>query len=276
MSTRHTGTVSTTQVPVRRVSGRENSSSADAVAIEAPLEIRVGERPLAVTMRTPGDDFDLAAGFLRTESVIRESDDIAGIRHWGSPNIVRVALAEGVRIDWSRLQRHFYSTSSCGVCGKASIDAVRVHAQPVHSAVLIDRDVIHALPEVARARQETFECTGGIHAAALFTSGGELVELREDVGRHNAVDKVIGATMMGGETDLAILFVSGRAGFEVVQKAVVAEIPVVAAVGAPTSLAVELAREMNVTLIGFLRDERFNVYSGEERVRTQSGTNRAD
>ncbi|HUP63337.1 MAG TPA: formate dehydrogenase accessory sulfurtransferase FdhD [Thermoanaerobaculia bacterium] len=239
----------------------------DVLAIEEPLEIRVGERPLSVTLRTPGDDFDLAAGFLAGESIVRMREDIEAIRHWGSPNVVRADLRDGVKVDWQRLQRHFYSTSSCGVCGKVSIDALRVHAQPVTSEVRIARDVINALPDQLRAEQKAFDATGAIHAAGIFSNDGTLLRLREDVGRHNAVDKVVGSCFLDGTPlDDCILLVSGRTSFEIVQKAIVARVPVLAAVGAPSSLAVELAREFGVTLLGFVRDGRFNLYSGDERL----------
>jgi FdhD protein len=249
----------TVRVSVTRVPGGGDD---DAVAVEEPLEIRVGERPLAVTMRTPGDDFDLAAGFLFTEGVLRSAHDIDSLRHWGSPNVVRVGLREGVAIDWQRFQRHFYTSSSCGVCGKASIDLVRVHASrvtPLHVAA----EVAAELPSRLRERQTAFAATGGIHGAGIFTAAGELVAAREDVGRHNAVDKAIGSLWRdGARLDDKVLVVSGRAGFEIVQKAAVAGIPALIAVGAPSSLAVELARELGLTLLGFVRDGRFNVYAG--------------
>jgi FdhD protein len=229
----------------------------DAIVIEEPLEIRVGDRALSITLRTPGDDIELATGFVITESVVKRAEDIREVRHWGSSNVVRVALADGVQIDWQRLQRHFYSTSSCGVCGKTSIDALRVSTSPV-TKIEIDPRLIVQMPEALRAQQRTFEATGGLHGAGAFTASGEVMAVREDVGRHNAVDKVVGATI-GQHVDVLVL--SGRAGFELVQKAVVARIPVIVAVGAPTSLAVELAREMNVTLFGFVRDGRYNRYS---------------
>lgn len=229
----------------------------DSVVIEEPLEIRVGDRPLSVTLRTPGDDIELAIGFVITESVVKRAQDIHDVRHWGSPNVVRVALADGVQIDWQRLQRHFYSTSSCGVCGKTSIDALRVSTSPV-TKIEIDPRAISQMPEALRAHQRTFDATGGIHAAGAFTASGDVIAVREDVGRHNAVDKVIGATL---NQTVDVLVLSGRAGFELVQKALVARIPIVVAVGAPTSLAVELAREMNVTLFGFVRDGRYNQYA---------------
>src|SRR5215212_10340161 len=247
-------------VTITRMPG--NTPGSDVVAIEEPLEIRIGERPLAVTMRTPGEDFDLAAGFLLTEGVVREAADIDGIRHWGSPNVVRVALREGVSIDWQRLQRHFYSTSSCGVCGKASIDLVRIHARRVAHAARIAPEIALALPERLRERQDAFAATGGLHGAGIFTADGTLVCAREDIGRHNAVDKTIGSLWMQRTPfEDKVLAVSGRAGFEIVQKAAVAGIPIIVAVGAPSSLAVELARELGLTLLGFVRDGRFNVYS---------------
>jgi FdhD protein len=172
-----------------------------------------------------------------------------------------VALNDGVKIDWQRLQRHFYSTSSCGVCGKTSIDALRVSTSPIESDVRIEASVIARLPELLRMQQQAFDATGGIHAAGAFTSSGEVIAVREDVGRHNAVDKVVGS-MLRANVTADVLVLSGRAGFELVQKALVARIPIVVAVGAPTSLAVELAREMNVTLLGFVRDGRYNVYAG--------------
>lgn len=250
---------------VVRVTRAGGGCDDDTIAVEEPLEIRVGEKPLSVTMRTPGDDTDLAAGFLLTEGIVGSFDDIAEIRHWGSPNVIRAALRDGVSVDWQRLQRHFYSSSSCGVCGKTSIDAIRVQAQPLSSAARVQANVVRALPEALRARQRTFDATGAIHAAGAFAADGTPIAVREDVGRHNAVDKVVGALARSGQ-QADILVVSGRASFEIIQKAVLARIPIVAAVGAPSSLAVQLAREMNQTLFGFVRDGRFNVYAGESRL----------
>jgi len=245
------------RVTVTRARGEATESTEDVVVVEEPLEIRVGEKPVSVTMRTPGDDFDLAAGFLFTESIAHEFE---AIRHWGSPNVVRVDVRSPV--DLQRLQRHFYSTSSCGVCGKTSIDALRVAASPVARAE-VSADIIHALSQSLVAEQKMFAETGAIHAAGLFDLDGKLLRVREDVGRHNAVDKLIGSYVREGRTRLddTILFLSGRAGFEVVQKAVVAGIPIIAAVGAPSSLAVELAREFHATLLGFVRDGRYNAYA---------------
>lgn len=254
----------TTRVAVTRVPGGPDD---DTLVVEEPLEIRVGDKPVSVTMRTPGDDFALAAGFLATEGILQAREDIESIRHWGSPNVVRV----GVRhpIDLQRLQRHFYSTSSCGVCGKTSIDALRVHTTPLDDDVRASAAILASMPDTLRARQRTFDTTGAIHGAAAFRRDGAIVRAFEDVGRHNAADKVIGSLFLDGAV-ADVLVVSGRASFEIVQKCVVARIPILAAVGAPSSLAVDLAREFNLTLLGFVREGRFNVYSSEARVR--SGT----
>lgn len=252
------------QSPVRvtRVDGKSSREDDDVLVVEEPLEIRLGEKPVSVTLRTPGDDFDLAAGFLFTESILRSGSEIASIRHWGSPNVVRVALQDGVKVNLQRLQRHFYSTSSCGVCGKTSIDAVRVHTTALAGTFDVNADVVASLPDTLRAQQKTFESTGAIHGAGIFASDGTLLRMREDVGRHNAVDKVIGS-FVRETTPLAntILCVSGRASFEIVQKAIVARIPMLAAVGAPSTLAVELARTFRLKLAGFVRDGRFNLYA---------------
>lgn len=252
-----------TRTDVVRISQHGREDAEDDVVVEEPLEIRLGEKPVSVTLRTPGDDFDLAAGFLRSESIVRDPGDIASIRHWGSPNVVRVDLRDGVQVDLQRLQRHFYSTSSCGVCGKTSIDALRVQTSAIVSDMRVAPEVIVALPDQLRAQQKAFDATGGIHAAGIFTADGTLLRLREDVGRHNAVDKVLGSFFREGVAlDRHILVVSSRTSFEIVQKAIVAHVPVLAAVGAPSSLAIELAREFNLTLLGFVRDGRFNLYSG--------------
>ncbi len=261
-------------VGVTRVTGRSVTRNDDVLAVEEPLEIRIAweskgeqrEKNISVTMRTPGDDFDLAAGFLFTEGLIQAAGDIDSIRQWGSANVVRVALREGVRLDTAKLDRHFYTTSSCGVCGKTSIEALRVISAPLQgSATPIDAALIHRLPQLLEQHQSAFRATGGLHGAAIVNRRSELLRIREDIGRHNAVDKVIGSLFREGATPLtdAILMVSSRASFELVQKAIVAGIPVLASVGAPSTLAVELAREFGVTLLGFVRDERFNVYAGE-------------
>jgi FdhD protein len=247
----------------------------DEVAIEEPIEIRIGGTSISITMRTPGDDFELAAGFLFTERIVSERFDLESIVYGHgpdkrpSPNVVDVALRPGKTVDLARLQRHFYAASSCGVCGKASICAVRVRGlrRPAED-VRISPALLAVLPAVLRNRQEAFDRTGGLHAAALFDASGALIDVREDVGRHNAVDKVIGRALLDGRLPLSrqILFVSGRGAFEIVQKALVAGVPVVASVSAPSSLAVELAREYGLTLIGFIRGQRFVVYSGNERL----------
>ena len=250
-------------VGVTRVTQGSVTRHEDVLVVEEPLEIRVGDKPISVTMRTPGDDYDLAAGFLFTEGIIRSFDEIESIRHWGSPSIVRAALREGVRIDMSRLDRHFYTSSSCGVCGKTSIEAVRVVSQLLPQSAPVDASFVYGLPKVLEENQSAFRATGGLHGAAIFDAKGNLMGVREDIGRHNAVDKIIGSFFRGGQPPPAVLMVSSRAGFEVVQKAIVARIPVLATVGAPSTLAVDLAREFGLTLLGFVREGRFNVYSGE-------------
>jgi FdhD protein len=225
-------------------------------------------------MRTPGHDDELAVGFLYAEGIILTREQVAGVRVCGGGNVVRVELAAGVRVDLARLERHFYTSSSCGVCGKASLEAVQVCARHRLAAGMpvIDAEAIHHLPKVLRASQTVFEHTGGLHAAALFNTEGALLCLREDVGRHNALDKLIGAQFLADRTPLSnnVLLVSGRASFELVQKAAVAGIPILAAVGAPSSLAVSLARKHGLTVIGFVRPDRFNLYTGTERIRLQS------
>jgi FdhD protein len=221
-------------------------------------------------MRTPGDDEELALGFLFSEGVLRSPDDFAMVKPCRGDNTVRVELESKVAVDLDRLQRHFYTTSSCGVCGKSSLDALRIQgAEPLPTNIAqFERDVIVSLPERLRAAQQTFDQTGGLHAAAAFDARGKLIAVREDVGRHNAVDKVVGALLSDGRLPAPEmgLVVSGRASFELMQKALQASMPLLAAISAPSSLAVELAREFNVTLIGFLRGDNFNIYSGEERI----------
>ena len=244
---------------------RNGLDTTDLVVVEEPLEIRVGDKAVSVTLRTPGADFDLAAGFLFTESILRSREEIESIRHWGSPNVVRVALSAGAAVDMQRLQRHFYATSSCGVCGRASIDALRVAAEPIEYDIRVSLALLQSLPDVLRSQQAAFDATGAIHGAAAFTSAGSLLRVREDIGRHNAVDKVTGSLLLDG-TGADILVVSGRTSFEIVQKCAVARIPILAAVGAPSSLAIELAHEFGITLLGFVRDGRANVYAGEQRL----------
>jgi len=244
----------------------------DSLAAEEPLEIRLGEAPLTVTMRTPGDDLELAAGFLLTEGIVNSADQIGRIQQ-ATPengtrsNVVKVELKD-TSFDLLQLQRNFFAASSCGICGKASIHAVRLRGlrQPDRS-FRIDPEVLCRLPETLRSEQAVFSRTGGLHAAALFDAHGQLIAMREDIGRHNAVDKIVGWALLQGRLPLAqnVLLVSGRGGFEIAQKALAAGIPVLASVSAPSSLAVKLARELGLTLIGFLRGRRFVVYSGEFR-----------
>lgn len=257
----------------------------DYLAVEEPLEIQLAHGPLAqrqrlnlaVTMRTPGHDFDLVYGFLFTEGLIQTRKDVLQMRYPGvqlsteaQENSILVELRPDLVFDEGRLQRHFYTSSSCGICGKASLEMVQQHSAFVLSThqPLISTDLLLNLPELLLSAQSLFQNTGGIHATGLFDINGDLLYLREDVGRHNALDKVIGAALQKQELPLSetILLVSGRAGFELVQKAVMAGIPMMAAVGAPSSLAVELAEAYNLTLIGFLRDGGFNIYTGEERI----------
>lgn len=266
-------------VRLMRVSGGAATVEDDRVAVEEPLEIRLvqGERVhrLAVTMRTPGHDADLAAGFLVGEGVVARPDEILGVRHaplqagQTDPNIVVVDLAASVRVDLKRLERHVTTTSSCGVCGKASLDAVRALAGPtLGPGPCVEAAVVGGMPGALRAAQDAFDQTGGLHAAALFSPDGVLVRVREDVGRHNALDKLVGSFWRDGTGVPAghVVLVSGRASFELVQKAWLAGVTVLAAVGAPSSLAVDLAREAGMTLLGFVRDGRFNAYAGAERV----------
>ncbi|MGB6484699.1 MAG: formate dehydrogenase accessory sulfurtransferase FdhD [Candidatus Acidiferrales bacterium] len=247
----------------------------DYLVGEEPLEIRVGKHALSVTMRTPSDDLDLAAGFLFTEGLIQRQEQIVSIGHATAckpterGNIVQVELAAGVTLDLEKMQRNFFASSSCGICGKASIDAVRARGvRPANSGFRVSPEVICRLPEALRAKQQIFGRTGGLHAAGAFNASGELIVEREDIGRHNAVDKTVGWALREGRLPLSecVLMVSGRGGFEIVQKAAMAGVPVVASVSACSSLAVQFAREMGMTLIGFLRDRRFVVYSGNERL----------
>jgi FdhD protein len=253
----------------------------DTVAAEEPLEIRVGGGPLAVTMRTPGDDFDLARGFLVSEGVVSAASDVAAIRYCAGAtaegantyNVLDVVLGDGIAAPHPSIERNFFTTSSCGVCGKASLDAVRTVSRWAieHDPLRLSPATIATLPDRLRSAQRVFDRTGGLHAAGLFDADGELLVVREDVGRHNAVDKVIGWALGEGRLPLTgtTLMVSGRASFELVQKAVMAGIPALAAVSAPSSLAVDLAREMGLTLVGFLRGTSMNVYSGAQRLEGQ-------
>jgi FdhD protein len=258
------------------------STRPDTLVAEEPLEIRLNGKPLAITMRTPGDDFALAAGFLVSEGVFGEADELQNIVYCAGAtvdgsntyNVVDVRTAPGVVLPDITLERNVYTTSSCGLCGKASLDAVRTTARwaiddgAEAPPVRLEPALLAGLPDRLRAAQRVFDRTGGLHAAALFTEDGELLDVREDVGRHNAVDKLVGRALQRGDLPLSrtILLVSGRASFELAQKAVMAGIPVLAAVSAPSSLAVDLAAETGLTLVGFLRGPSMNVYAGEHRI----------
>jgi FdhD protein len=292
------------KIAIEKVAGKTLSPAQDSVAIEEPLEIQLGYgqsearamKSITVTMRTPGNDSELAAGFLLTEGVVRDAADIVSIINpledgtGGNPaaeeeptlaearsilprssrlNKVRVELASDVAVNLSTLERNFYTTSSCGICGKASLLALRSVCPPHYANHFsIRAELLHALPERLREAQRVFEQTGGLHGAGLFDANGNLSMLREDVGRHNAVDKLLGAQFLADRVPLRehLLLLSGRASFELLQKAVMAGLPMVAAVGAPSSLAVQVAREFDLILVGFLRDNRFNIYHGADRV----------
>jgi len=266
--------------PVLRLEGAKSTTRPDTLVAEEPLEVRVGGVPVSVTMRTPGDDFDLVAGFLVTEGVIAGGGQLATMRYCAGAtadgvntyNVIDAEIRDGAPpLDLS-IQRNFYTTSSCGLCGKASIEAIRTRTRwPVSDdAVRLRPEVLVGLPDTLRAAQRVFDRTGGLHAAGLFTADGALLCLREDVGRHNAVDKVVGWAAREGRLPLsgAVLLVSGRASFELAQKALMAGVPVLVAVSAPSSLAVELAEEAGMTLVGFLRGNTMNVYAGAHRLAT--------
>ncbi|WP_194764437.1 formate dehydrogenase accessory sulfurtransferase FdhD [Microbacterium sp. UFMG61] len=276
----------TTRRPVLKLTlGEGASRRADTLAVEEPLEIRVAGSPLAVTMRTPGHDVELAAGFLVSEGIIARTADFHSAIHCGGPgtggqentyNVLDISLAQGVALPDPEAARRFYTTSSCGVCGKASIDAVRTVSQhPVlDDDVEVGPEQIASFPDRLRAEQAAFDKTGGLHAAALFDADtGEMLVLREDVGRHNAVDKAVGWALLNDRLPLRrqILQVSGRASFELVQKAAMAGIPMLSAVSAPSSLAAELADESGVTLVGFVRGRSMNIYTHAHRVRLDAG-----
>lgn len=272
-------------VQVVKVGKESVLNKPDLVSVEEPLEIRLGygseadrdKKSISITMRTPGHDFELALGFLFTEGIIQSNKDVSSIRYCSEPetpdavdNIVVVELNTDVPVDFKQLERHFYTTSSCGVCGKASIEAVQQSNCPVIAKRkdMVQASLLHELPALLRKKQSLFEYTGGIHGCALFTADGELLAMREDVGRHNALDKLIGAVLSSDDIDTSdsILLLSGRISFELVQKAAMASIPMVAAVGAPSSLAVQSAQELGITLAGFVRDHRFNIYTHQERI----------
>jgi FdhD protein len=272
-------------VAVRRIAGPAAARGRDLLAVEEPLEIRLDygprkrrvRRSVAVTMRTPGADVELAVGFLFAEGLVHRRADVDRISICGPPagplrvrNAVRVELAPDVAVDEQRLQRNFLASSSCGLCGKASLDALpSVRGVRLDDGFVVQASTLHALPARLRDAQSVFDQTGGLHAAALFDDAGRLIDVHEDVGRHNAVDKLIGGRLLAGAVPLTnrLIFVSGRAGYELVQKAIAAGIPMLAAVGAPSSLAADLARRARMTLVGFVRDARFNVYSGAQRIR---------
>ncbi|WP_188432616.1 formate dehydrogenase accessory sulfurtransferase FdhD [Kroppenstedtia guangzhouensis] len=269
---------------VQQVEGGSTRRVRDVLTVEEPMEIRLHfpqipePVPVSVTMRTPGNDFDLAAGFLVTEGILDSKDSIHSITYCRDPetdgaqryNIVNVNLRPGVSVELERLRRNFYTSSSCGVCGKASLEAIQVRGvKPVQGDFTLPASLIPRLGEALRQKQEIFEKTGGLHAAGWFDEEGNLITLREDVGRHNAVDKLIGHLFLHDGLPLTegILMVSGRTSFEIMQKAAVAGIPVVTAVSAPSSLACEVAKKFGITLIGFARGERFNIYTGGKRIR---------
>jgi len=264
---------STTASIHRWKDGELQPPSDDKLAVEEPLEIRVRGQNVAVTMRTPGHDDELATGFLATEGLIKNREDVTEIAHCKEGeaaqlgNTLNVFLAPNVEVDMESLTRHVFASSSCGVCGKATIEAVQQNFPPVVSEMRFSPEIITGLPAKLREAQATFEQTGGLHAAAMFDARGKLLVLREDVGRHNAVDKVVGFGLLNDVSFAeCLLMVSGRASFEIMQKALAAQVPIVAAVSAPSSLAVEFARESGQTLIGFLRGETMNIYSRAERT----------
>jgi FdhD protein len=269
--------------PVLRVTPKGAARRPDSIAVEEPLELRVGGRALAVTMRTPGHDVELAHGFLLTEGVIVSAADIRDARYCDSLdaegrntyNVLDIGLAPGVDPPDPGVERNFYTTSSCGVCGKASLDAVRLRSRhsPAADDTRVAAEVLADLPAALRRRQQVFDRTGGLHAAGLFTAAGDLLVVREDVGRHNAVDKVLGWALLQGRIPAGgcVLAVSGRTSFELAQKAVMAGVPVIAAVSAPSSLAVELAEECGLTMVGFIRNGSMNVYTHSDRILLPAG-----
>jgi FdhD protein len=272
-----------TVVPINSWNQGENSLKKDLLVVEEPLQIKLQfgqgenwqEKPLAVTMRTPGHDFELAIGFLLAENIIHSPEDIQSIRYCKRVkkeergNVLLVRLSSSISFDLSLLDRHFFTHSSCGVCGKSAIEAITCEDKALdHDISKVKTSLLKQLNEMLIKEQTVFKCTGGIHASALFSTDGPLLFLREDVGRHNAFDKVVGAALQQNLLPLSncLMMLSGRVSFELVQKAVRARIPIIAAVGAPSSLAVSLAKEKGITLIGFLKNDRFNIYTGRERV----------
>ena len=275
-----TPTGSKTKATVWVVEKDKVRSRSDQLATEEPLEIRLvsPQKTVAVTMRTPGADFELAAGFLYGEGVVRSRQDIERISYCVDPNvdgeqrynIVNVELRQGLNLDLQPLERHFFTTSACGICGKASLEALRLReCSVIPEGLQVPFEVIYTLPEQLQKAQRVFSTTGGLHAAALFDAQGKLLSVREDVGRHNALDKLVGLAVLSDELPLNnhIVMVSGRSSFEILQKCLAARVPIVCAVSAPSSLAVALAKEFGITLVGFLRGERFNIYAGRERIK---------
>ncbi|MBN8855051.1 MAG: formate dehydrogenase family accessory protein FdhD [Sphingobacteriales bacterium 50-39] len=266
------------RMPIQKIQDTDVLEASDELAVEEPLEIRLQygpaggrqEQSISITMRTPGNDVRLAMGFLYTEGILPDAGAVKGT-YTGIPNSILISLREDVSLDLGKLQRHFYTTSSCGVCGKSSLDSLRTvcPSPAVVTHWQLTPELLHPLPGLLRQQQDIYGSTGGLHASALFHRQGHLLALQEDIGRHNALDKLIGWALQEGQLPLTdhILLLSGRACFELIQKAAMAGIKVVAAVGAPSSLAVELAKEYDMTLIGFLRDQRFNIYAGTTRIR---------
>lgn len=269
-----TGRDQSRQIKIRKLNGNQSiTEESDVVALEEPLEIRIRGNAIATTMRTPGNDIELTAGFISSEGIIKKRRDILEIAHCeddktiDDKNIVNVFLHSDVKIDPEKVKRHFIANSSCGICGKATIESLHSLFPPIKSTISISTKNLNKFPEKLRNSQDTFDQTGGLHAAAIFDSDGSTVGTREDVGRHNAVDKIIGLSVLE-EIDLSsqILMVSGRISYEIMQKSLAAQIPIVAAISAPTSLAVEFAAENNQTLIGFMRNNKMNIYTGHERI----------
>ncbi|MBS1771902.1 MAG: formate dehydrogenase accessory sulfurtransferase FdhD [Bacteroidetes bacterium] len=269
--------LSTSNITIKKINPKGSITADDVLAAEEPLEIRLNYGPadnriqksISVTMRTPGNDTELAVGFLYTEGIIKSYEQVKGA-FIIPDNIVQVVLKENINLDLSKLERNFYTTSSCGVCGKSSIDSVKTVCDiaDIEDNLQFYAELIYKLPAILREHQQVFESTGGLHASAIFDTSGQLILTREDVGRHNALDKLIGVALEKNmiPLDKYLLLLSGRASFELIQKAAMAGIKIVAAVGAPSSLAAQTANEFGMTLIGFLRDERFNIYCGEKRI----------
>lgn len=257
--------------PIQRITSGRLEHASDVLAIEEPLEIRVRGRAITVTLRTPGADDELAAGLLLTEGIVRKPSDILAIEPCGRDhggNVVNVVLSPEIQVDFARLARHLMASSSCGLCGKTTIESVHAQFAPIASGAQVRLSILESLPAALRAAQPMFDRTGGLHAAGVFDLTGNLLCAREDVGRHNAVDKVIGRTLLDGKHPLNehILLVSGRASFEIMQKALAARISVIAAISAPSSLAVDFAATSGQCLVGFLRADRMNIYAGASQI----------